>query len=57
VTTPQAMTVAEMNTLPMPLEALHGKRATWPAGTRSEVSALEQKGVVVDKPGQDRRCW
>jgi hypothetical protein len=48
VTTPQVMTVAEMNTLLTPLEAHHGKRATWPAGTRSEISALEQQGAVVE---------
>jgi hypothetical protein len=42
------MTVAEMNTLPMPLEALRRKRVTWPARTRSEISALEQKGAVVE---------
>ena len=48
VETPQAMTVAQINALPLPLEALHGKRATWPAGTLSEISAVEQKGAVVE---------
>jgi hypothetical protein len=48
VNAPESMTVAQMNELPLPLEALHGKRATWPASTRSEVSALEQKGAVVE---------
>lgn len=42
------MTVAQINALPMPLEALHGKRATWPASALSEISAVEQKGAVVE---------
>ena len=45
---PQALAVAQINALPLPLEALRGKRATWPARTRSEVSPLEQTGVMVE---------
>src|SRR5262249_54439920 len=48
VQTPEPMTVAQINALPMLLEALHGKRATWPASTLSEISAVEQKGAVVE---------
>ena len=48
VTAPQSMTVAQLNALPLPLEALRGKRARWPASTVAEVSALEQQGVVVE---------
>ena len=48
VETPQAMTVAQINFLPLPLETLHGKRATWPASTGVEVSGLEHTGVVVE---------
>ncbi len=48
VSAPESMTVAQINALVMPLEALRGKRATWPASTRQEISALEQKGVVVE---------
>ena len=48
VEAPQAMTVAQINALPLPLEALRGKRATWPARTRSEISPLEQTGVMVE---------
>jgi hypothetical protein len=48
VQTPEPMTVAQINTLPLPLETLRGKRATWPARTVAEVSALEGKGVTVE---------
>lgn len=48
VHTAQSMTVAQINALPLPLEALRGKRATWPASTRQEIFPLEQKGVVVE---------
>ena len=48
VETPAPMTVAQINALPLPLETLRGKRATWPASTLSEVSALERKGVTVE---------
>jgi hypothetical protein len=48
VSTTEPMTVAQINALSQPLEALHGKRATWPAGTVAEVSALERTGVVVE---------
>jgi hypothetical protein len=42
------MTVAQINALPMPLEALHGKSTTWPASTRQEITPLEHKGVLVE---------
>jgi hypothetical protein len=42
------MTVAQINTRPLPLEALRGKRATWPANTLAEVSPLQRKGVTVE---------
>jgi hypothetical protein len=42
------MTVAQINTLPVPLEALQGRRATWPARTAAEISPVEHKGVVVE---------
>ena len=48
VEAPQATTVAQMNALPLPLETLRGKRATWPASTVVEVSGLEHTGVVVE---------
>jgi hypothetical protein len=48
VSTTEPMTVAQINALSQPLEVLHGTRATWPASTVAEVSALEQKGVVVE---------
>jgi hypothetical protein len=48
VSTPEPMTVAQINALPLPLEALRGKRATWPASTRQEITPLEQKGVAVE---------
>jgi hypothetical protein len=37
-----------MNALPLPLETLRGKRATWPASTVVGVSGLEHTGVVVE---------
>jgi hypothetical protein len=49
VQTPDPMTVAQINALPLPLEALHGKRATWPAHTLSEISAVEQQGAYVGR--------
>jgi hypothetical protein len=48
VSAPQSMTVAQINALTVPLETLHGKRSTWPAGTREETSTLERKGVAVE---------
>jgi hypothetical protein len=48
VATTEPMTVAQINALPLPLEALRGKRATWPASTRQEITPLEQKGVMVE---------
>jgi hypothetical protein len=48
VSTPEPMTVAQINALPLPLEALRGKRATWPASTQQEITPLEQKGVAVE---------
>jgi hypothetical protein len=38
VATTEPMTVAQINALPTPLEALHGKRGTWPASTRQEIT-------------------
>src|SRR2546430_5049404 len=48
VSTTEPMTVAQINALPLPLEALRGKRATWPASTRHEITSLEHTGVVVE---------
>jgi len=48
VSTTEPMTVAQINALPMPLEALRGKRATWPTSTRQEITPLEQTGVMVE---------
>jgi hypothetical protein len=48
VSTTDPMTVAQINALPLPLEALRGKRATWPASTRQEITPLEQQGVIVE---------
>jgi hypothetical protein len=48
VSTTEPMTVAQINALPMPLEALRGKHATWPASTRQEITPLEHKGVMVE---------
>ena len=48
VTAVQSMTVAQINALTVPLETLHGKGKTWPAGTREELSTLERKGVAVE---------
>jgi hypothetical protein len=48
VSTPEPMTVAQINALPLPLEALRGKRATWPASTQQEITPLEHKGVAVE---------
>src|SRR5882724_7957005 len=40
VATIEPMTVAQINALPLPLEALRGKRATWPASTRQEITRM-----------------